>query len=314
MVEQLKHLVSGIRSTATITSAAAEQLTSDADSAAEGADRIAESMREVAAGADSQAQGMRRGAEVTREILGSMNIISDRTTSVAAVAEQATKQAEEGNGTVHQAVVQMERIAATVEGSVKDAQDLHMRSEQIGKMVEAISAIAYRTNLLALNASIEASRAGEHGRGFSVVAGEVRKLALLADQTATEIANGVDQIRTGINAVTSRIEDGYREVQSGTLLVRDAGSAFEGISLGIADMEGELREIASAGQEIGAQVEELSTLVSQTEAISESSADRSQDVAGIAESQMNTVRRVADAMGSLSTRIRDLEQAVNRFR
>ncbi|QMV40846.1 methyl-accepting chemotaxis protein [Cohnella cholangitidis] len=314
MVEQLKHLVSGIRSTAHVTATAAGQLTGEADTAAEGADRIAESMLEVAAGADSQAQGMKRGAEVTREILGSMNIISDRTTSVAAVAEQATKQAEEGNETVRHAVAQMERIAVSVESSVTDAQELHRESEQIGKMVEAISAIAYRTNLLALNANIEASRAGEHGRGFSVVAGEVRKLALLADRTATEIASGVDRIRSGINAVTHRIEDGYREVQSGTLLVRDAGNAFEGISSGIADMEGELREIASAGQEVGAQVEELSILVSQTEAISESSAERSQDVAGIAESQMNTVRRVADAIGSLSARISELEQAVNRFK
>lgn len=314
MVEQLKQLVSGIRSTAHLTSAAAGQLTGEADSAAAGADRIAESMREVAAGADSQAQGMRRGAEVTREILGSMNIISDRTTSVASVAEQATKQAGDGNGTIHHAVEQMERIAVTVENSVKDARNLHIQSEQIGKMADAITDIAYRTNLLALNASIEASRAGEHGRGFSVVAGEVRKLALQADRTATVIAEGVREIQAGIHSVMKKIEDGYHEVQSGTLIVREAGVAFEGIALGITEMETELREIAAAGQEIGAQVEELSTLVSQTEAISDSSADRSQDVAAIAESQMNSVRRVADEMGTLSERIRELEHAVNRFK
>ena len=79
-------------------------------------------------------------------------------------------------------------------------------------------------------------------------------------------------------------------------------------------MEGELRDIASASQEIGARIEELSVLVGQTEAISEASADRSQDVAGIAESQMNAVRRVADAMSELSGRIIELEQAVNRFK
>lgn len=314
MAGQLKLLVSDIRTTATETVSAAGLLTGDADSAAEGANRIAESMREVAAGADSQAIGMKRGAIITREILGSMMTIGNRTTSVAAVAEQATKQAGEGKDTIQLAAQQMELIAHTVEGSVKDAHILHEKSTQTGKMVEAISAIAYRTNILALNASIEASRAGEQGKGFAVVAGEVRKLAMQSDLTATEITQEIEDIRSGITAVMKRIEEGYLEVQNGSALVKEAGKAFQGISLGIGDIEDELREIASVGQEIGARIEELSILVGQTEAISESSAERSQDVAGIADSQMNSVRRVAEAMNSLSQRIHELEQAVNRFK
>lgn len=313
MSGQLQKLVAGIRSTANVTASAAGQLTGDADHAAQNADRIAESMREVAAGADSQREGMKRGAYVTQEIQQQMMQIGDRSTSVAVVAEQATKQAGEGNETIRHAVGQMERIAAAVEVSVKDARMLHDKSAQIGQMVEAIAAIAYRTNILALNANIEASRAGEQGRGFAVVAEEVRKLALQANQTTDEITQKIEDVQAGIIEVVRNIEDGYREVQSGTTLVREAGIAFQGISSGIEDMEGELREIAAAGQEIGARVEELMSIVIQTEAISESSAERSQDVAGFAEAQMNAVRRVAEAMGALSERIRDLEHAANKF-
>ncbi|MFD0675131.1 methyl-accepting chemotaxis protein [Cohnella sp. GCM10027633] len=313
MSAQLEKLVSGIRSTAHVTSEAAGRLTGDADQAAESADRIAESMREVAAGADSQREGMRRGTDVTREIQLQMMHIGDRTTSVAAVAEQATKHAGEGNDTIQHAVGQMERIASAVETSVKDARMLHDKSSQIGQMIEAIAAIAHRTNILALNANIEASRAGEHGRGFAVVADEVRKLAMQSNKTAEEITQRIDDVQQGIIEVVRTIEEGYREVQSGTSLVKEAGSAFQGISSGIADMEGELREIAAAGQEINARVEELSSLVMETEAISDSSAERSQEVAGIAEAQMSAVRRVAEAMVTLSSRIRELEQAVNRF-
>jgi len=313
MSGQLQKLVAGIRTTAHVTADAAGRLTDDTDHAAQSADRIAESMREVAAGADSQREGMKRGADVTQEIQQQMMNIGDRSTSVAAVAEQATKQASEGNETIQQAVGQMERIAAAVEASVNDARMLHDKSSQIGQMVEAISAIAYRTNILALNANIEASRAGEQGRGFAVVAEEIRKLALQANQTTDEITQRIEDVQIGINEVVRNIEDGYREVQSGTSLVKDAGTAFEGISSGIEDMEGELREIAAAGQEVGARVEELMSIVVQTEAISESSAERSQDVAGFAEAQMNAVRRVADAMGTLSERIRELEQAANKF-
>ncbi|MFB9277911.1 methyl-accepting chemotaxis protein [Cohnella cellulosilytica] len=314
MVDQLKTIVAGIRATASVTSTAAGQLTEEAGSAADGANRIALAMKEVAAGADSQMQGMKRGADVALEIVAGMNTIGERSSSVAAVAEQASRQASEGSGTVSGAIEQMDKISAAVGSSVRDAHELHAQSERIGRMVEAISAIAYRTNLLALNANIEASRAGEHGRGFAVVAGEVRKLAQQADQTAAEIVSVIEVVQTGIQSVVRRIEDGQREVDSGTVRVREAGQTFEGIAAGIRGMEDELQGIAAAGQEIGAQLEELSALIEETEAISESSADRAGDVADIADSQMNTVRKVADETDGLAGRIRELERAVNRFR
>lgn len=314
MAGHLRSLVSGIRSTAEVASASADRLSGDAVQAAEGADRIAQSMREVAAGADSQREGMKRGSEVTRQIRDSMLTIGDRTASVAAAAEQTTQQAQAGSGSIGLAVVQMDRIAGAVESSVRDARTLHEQSEHIGRMTETITGIAYRTNLLALNANIEASRAGEHGKGFAVVAGEVRKLAMQADAAAADIAQRVAEIQSGIRSVTDKIEHGFREVRSGTELVHEAGSSFQGIASGIAEMEGELREIASASQEIGARVEELSSLVQQTEEISDETAERSRDAAGVAESQMNAVHRVAEAMNTLSGRIRELEKAVNRFR
>jgi methyl-accepting chemotaxis protein len=314
MTGHLRTIVSGIRSTASVTSAAAAQLTEEADTAADGAQRIAGSMKEVAAGAESQMLGMRRGADVALEILGGMNTISGRSASVAGVAEQASAQASEGNGTVNGAIAQMEKIASFVETSVQEARQLHVKSEHIGRMVEAITDIAYRTNLLALNASIEASRAGEQGRGFAVVASEVRKLALQADRTAGEIGEVAGDVQAGIRAVVQRIDEGQQEVQGGTESVRGAGAAFHAITASIRNMEGELQGIASAGQEIGAQLEELSALIEQTEAISESSADRSRDVSGIAESQLASVRKVAREMGELADRIRELELAANRFR
>jgi len=314
MVAQIKKLVSDIRSTASDSVTAAGDLKGDADTAADGANRIAQSMREVAAGADSQASGMKRGAEVTREIQNSMMRIGDRTISVAAVAEKASKQAGEGNDTIQLATQQMERIAHTAEVSVQDVHHLHEKSNEIGKMVEAISAIASRTNILALNANIEASRAGEQGKSFAVVAGEVRKLAIQSDVTASEITREIGEIQEGITAVMRRIEAGYKEIQNGAELVNQAGQAFQGITDGVGDIEEELRQINASGQEVNARIEELSSLVIQTEGISVSSAERSQDVAGIAGSQMTAVRRVADAMGSLSQRIRALEQAVNRFK
>ncbi|WP_372633368.1 methyl-accepting chemotaxis protein [Cohnella sp.] len=312
--DHLRTLVAGIRSTASATSSAVGQLTGEAGGAADGANRIAEAMREVAAGADSQMQGMKRGAEVALEIVAGMGTIGERSSSVAAAAEQVSKQASEGNDTVVGAVEQMDKISATVESSVRDAHELHSKSERIGQMVEAISAIAYRTNLLALNANIEASRAGEHGRGFAVVAGEVRKLAQQADRTASEIAAVIAEVQGGILSVVRHIEAGQEEVSSGAVTVREAGRTFQGIALGIRGMEEELQGIAAAGQEIGAQLEELSALIEQTEAISESSAERAQDVADIAESQMNSVRQVADETNALANRIRELEQEVNRFR
>ncbi|MBB6732528.1 methyl-accepting chemotaxis protein [Cohnella zeiphila] len=314
MVRHLKAIISGVRETAAVASASAAALSEEADRAAEGAHRISESMQEVAAGAESQKEGMNRGAEVTRGILDGILTIGERTASVAAAAQQSNRQAEQGNGTVRGAIGQMEKIAGTVETSVRETHALVEQSAAIGKMAEAISQIASRTNILALNANIEASRAGEQGKGFAVVAGEIRKLAQQSDETAADIAAMAERIAGSIGHVASRIDEGDREVREGMQLVQEAGRAFEDISSGIAGMEEELREMASESREIGVRSEELAALVEQTEAISESSAERSTDVAGIADSQMGAVRRVADAMAELAKRIRDLETAVKRFR
>ncbi|MBB6632649.1 methyl-accepting chemotaxis protein [Cohnella thailandensis] len=314
MVAQLKEIVTGIRKTAAVTSAAADTLSSEAERAAEGANRIAESIQEVAAGAESQKDGMNRGAEVTRGILDGIITIGERTASISETAEAATRKADSGNETIVGAIGQMGKIAETVDSSVQEVRLLVDQSADIGKMAEAISHIAARTNILALNANIEASRAGEQGRGFSVVAEEIRMLAQQSDATAADISAKVEHIRERIEKVMKRIDEGNREVQGGLHLVQEAGQAFEDIRSGISGIGDELKEMASAGQEIGARTEELAALVEQTEAISESSADRSQDVAEIADSQFNAVRRVADEMGELSQRVHELEKAVNRFK
>ncbi|WP_168735713.1 methyl-accepting chemotaxis protein [Cohnella fermenti] len=314
MVTQLKGIVAGIRETASVASSTANTLSSEAERAAEGANRIAESIQEVAAGAESQKEGMNRGAEVTRGILDGILMIGERTSSIADTAEAAKQKADSGNGTIVGAIGQMGKIADTVDSSVHEVKLLVDQSADIGKMAEAISQIAARTNILALNANIEASRAGEQGRGFSVVAEEIRKLAQQSDATAADIAVKVEHIRERIEAVMSRIDEGNREVQGGLHLVKEAGEAFEHIRSGISGIGGELKEMAAAGQEIGAQTEELAALVEQTEAISESSADRSQDVAEIADSQFGAVRRVANEMSDLSRRIHELGLAVNRFK
>jgi len=314
MVAQLKEIVTGIRKTAAVTSAAADTLSSEAERAAEGANRIAESIQEVAAGAESQKDGMNRGAEVTRGILDGIITIGERTASISETADAATRKADSGNETIAGAIGQMGKIAETVDSSVQEVRLLVDQSADIGKMAEAISHIAARTNILALNANIEASRAGEQGRGFSVVAEEIRMLAQQSDATAADISAKVEHIRERIEKVMKRIDEGNREVQGGLHLVQEAGQAFEDIRSGISGIGDELKEMASAGQEIGARTEELAALVEQTEAISESSADRSQDVAEIADSQFNAVRRVADEMGELSQRVHELEKAVNRFK
>ncbi|WEK53376.1 MAG: methyl-accepting chemotaxis protein [Candidatus Cohnella colombiensis] len=313
MTGQLQLLVSGIRSTAEQSADSAEQLSKDTDEAANHASLMVTTIREVAAGADSQRIGMMRGAEVTRDIQQSMTIIGDRTASVSSVAEFMTQHAGDGENTVQQAIEQMAKIGQVVEGSVQDSRSLHEKSTHIGELVVAIASIAARTNILALNANIEASRAGERGRGFAVVANEVRMLALQANETAAVIASRIEEIQDDIRMVMVRVEQGHVEVQNGRALVQDAGTAFQGISAEIAKMDVELRDIAAAGQEVGARIEELTAIVEQTEAISITSADQAQNVAAIVESQMSTVEKLAKSMEELSGGINQLEKESNRF-
>ena len=278
LVGQQRELIGKLKAAATDVSEASVQLSKASEQTAQAVQQIATTIQQVARGASDQSSSF----EVT---IAGMSGLSEAIVQIARGAQEQAKGVEHATGIAKQlsaAIVQVSANAQaggaswkstsgsaaegarmthdTIEGmtKIKDAMDLvalkmddlGRRSGEIGNIVATIDDIAAQTNLLALNAAIEAARAGEQGRGFAVVADEVRRLAERASAATKEITFLVDGIQTGVKEATKAMEQGSEEVATGYKLATDAGGALDAILEMSRDVSVQVDSILEAAEEL----------------------------------------------------------------
>ena len=272
-----------------------------------GAERIAAASEELSATAAEQAQGAASQKDQTHQVAASMQEMSS---TVGQVAENSNKASEAsrkaadtarlGGRIVEDALSKMRAIADSVGQTAKKVQELGKSSNQIGEIIGVIDDIADQTNLLALNAAIEAARAGEQGRGFAVVADEVRKLAERTSKATKEITAMIQNIQTETKSAVEAMESGTKQVALGVESTTQAGSSLHEIiktSEQVGDM---ILLIATAATEQSSATEEINSSIEQIAKITEESA------AGTQES--------AKAVGELSNLATHLHALVGKFK
>jgi methyl-accepting chemotaxis protein len=217
--------------------------------------------------------------EMTRTIL--------ETTKNSSIAAEAAKNAgtiaKEGGKVVLQTIEGMNRISEVVSKSAKTVQALGKSSDQIGEIVQVIDDIADQTNLLALNAAIEAARAGEQGRGFAVVADEVRKLAERTTKATKEIALMIKQIQKDTSGAVASMEEGTNEVEKGKHLADKAGESLQEIITGADKVVDVITQVAAASEEQSSASEKISKNVEVISNVAHESAAGVQQIARAAE-------------------------------
>jgi methyl-accepting chemotaxis protein len=209
---------------------------------------------------------------------------NSKNASVAAeTAKLARVSAEQGGKVVDDTVEGMKRIAGVVNKSAETVKELGKSSDQIGEIIGVIDDIADQTNLLALNAAIEAARAGEQGRGFAVVADEVRKLAERTTKATKEIAGMIKKIQSDTSGAVQSMEEGTNEVERGIELADKAGSSLKeivGVSQKVTDM---VTQIAAASEEQSSASEQISKNVEAISKVTGETAQGTQQIARAAE-------------------------------
>ena len=266
-----------------------DQSTAIQDTAAS-VEQLTRAIDQIAKGAQEQARSVQGASASVVQLNSSISQVAAASTQVSAAAQQAHQAASSGASSVEKTARGMDAIRSSASVVAARVQDLGTLSNQIGSIVETIDDIAEQTNLLALNAAIEAARAGEHGRGFAVVADEVRKLAERASRSTKEIAALITQVQKGTREAVAAMEQGTKEVDAGGKLAAEAAEALNNIlsavqaaSDRVAQITAEVKQMELASQKVVSLMDSVSAVVEQSTAATEQMAASSQQVSGAIE-------------------------------
>ncbi len=261
----LRDLISGIRDGVTQIASAAEELSAVTE--------------QTSAGVNSQKVETDQVATAMHEMTATVQEVARNAEEASQAAAAADGEAREGDKVVNEAIAQIERLASEVVRSTEAMSVLQQESDKIGSVMDVIKAVAEQTNLLALNAAIEAARAGEAGRGFAVVADEVRGLAQRTQKSTEEIEGLVAGLQNGTQQVSAVMSNSRALTDSSVALTRKAGASLENITRTVSNIQSMNQQIAAAAEQQSAVAEEISRSIINVRDVSEQTAAASDETA-----------------------------------
>ena len=313
MRETMRSLLAEISKHAERVSASSEELTAAAHQTADAATMSANQVADIAEGINHQSESIATANAAVQDISGQSEQVSTNADAIAAVTEMTVSEVGRGKDAVQDIVNAMDAINTgtdTVQNSIKK---LAKQSEEISQIVDVISGIAEQTNLLALNAAIEAARAGEAGRGFAVVADEVRKLAEESGTSSQKIAELVGKIQEDMKEAVEASDQSSQSVEGSRQSVEEANKIFESIQVSIEALAGGIRDVSTSIQTISDGTKSMAAETESIAKISHENASRTQSVSATTEEQSASSQEIAASTRVLAELAQELQANVQKF-
>ncbi|WP_025027989.1 methyl-accepting chemotaxis protein [Caldalkalibacillus mannanilyticus] len=314
MANNLKEMIDRVSDSADRVAASSEQLSASADQVSLSTEQVTYSIQEVANGADQQSNGVNKSSQSLSGLNAGVQQIAKSSANIAKVANVTIKKAEEGGESVINNVQKMNKIHDSVTHSVTITDILVERSKEINNILEVITSIAEQTNLLALNAAIEAARAGEHGKGFAVVADEVRKLAESSQHSSKQISNIIIEIQKEMDQTNNAMNGVMEEVKEGLILANNTQNHFQEIIDATNQVAEQISNMAATTEKISAEVEQVSSSFNDISSITDNTTKNAQEVAAASEQQLASMEEISSSAQYLSQMALDLKHFISKFK
>ncbi|QHT63630.1 methyl-accepting chemotaxis protein [Paenibacillus lycopersici] len=314
MIGNLRALIAHIAESSQRVTSASETLQAGAHTSAQSARSITGAMEQLSGRAARQHHGTQESSRAMEEMAAGIGRVAESAGSASDASGIARQRADEGNAQMQSSMAQIAGVVTTVKQAVGAMERLRAMSEEIGSVTLMISSVTQQTNLLALNASIEAVRAGEHGRGFAVVSGEIRKLAEQSKLSAERISDLIERVQLETQSAVSAIDHGLGEVTAMERAAVQTDGAFRDLSGSVQQVADQMLDVYSVSEQMSASAQQVSASITELAELSRQTTELAETISAAAGDQQETmsqVSRTADELGGISG---ELRQAVARFK
>lgn len=314
MVGNLRTMMQEVLHTAEMVAASSEELTASSEQTSRATEEITMSIQGIAEGAETSTASLEESSTGLEEVTLGIQNIAESSNTISESGSLATSQAKAGGEFVEKTVQQIQAINQSVNESGEAIKSLDKRSQEIGEITKVITEIANQTNLLALNAAIEAARAGEHGKGFAVVADEVRKLAEQSQQSSTQISELIKEIQVDMSRSNNSIEQVKTDVNEGLTIIGKTEESFKVILDSLNNVSIQIDEMAATAEQMSASAQEVSANVASSASVSREASMNSQSVAASTEEQLASMEEISSASSGLSQMAMNLQELISKFK
>ncbi|MCX7922663.1 MAG: methyl-accepting chemotaxis protein [Clostridia bacterium] len=293
ILEKLKDVMQQSSNASDVLAHSVKQLSTTIEETTQANNEMAQNAGKAAQDCEKNLKYVENTTNTVESISSTLENIALQTGEMSEISQATYQATEESKQIMTDAIENMEEIEVSTTQSKELINRLGDRSEQIGKIIEIITAITAQTNLLALNAAIESARAGEHGKGFAVVSDEIRKLAEQSGGAAKEIANLIKQIQEDTCNAVSSIDQGSNTIKTGIELVRTAGKSFEKLKRLQEKSNQKVQEIAQSSNQTSRYGREIVQIVANIKALTTQSLDEVESIASATQHQAAAMEQIA---------------------